>query len=198
MTTNWDEHASKWDHDERVRDYADKAFSSLITHVDVRGGAWQHKRLLDFGCGTGLLTEKLSPLLGDVMAVDTSPDMIDVLSNKGLANVTAICADLNDEAVRSDATWFSGFDLIVASSVCGFLPDYPATLRVLAQTLNVTGQFVQWDWRASGDDDSGLTAQKISRAFEQAGLVNDHVGEAFTIPFDDEELTVLMGVASKG
>ncbi len=38
MTASWDEHASDWDQDERVRDYAGKAFGSLICHVNVRDG----------------------------------------------------------------------------------------------------------------------------------------------------------------
>ena len=67
---------------------------SLIRHVNVDDNEWKSKRILDFGCGTGLLTEKLAPLVREVIAVDTSPNMIDVLRRKEIGNVTTICTDI--------------------------------------------------------------------------------------------------------
>ena len=40
------------------------------------------------------------------------------------------------------------FDLIVASSVCAFVPDYQQTLSDLQLLLKEDGVFVQWDWRS--------------------------------------------------
>ncbi|MCH8334286.1 MAG: class I SAM-dependent methyltransferase [Proteobacteria bacterium] len=37
------------------------------------------------------------------------------------------------------------FDLVVASSVCSFLPDYNSTLRDLSSALKPGGLFVQWE-----------------------------------------------------
>lgn len=196
MSERWDEHAKNWDQDERVRHYAEQAFASLIKQVNVRSNEWKNKRVLDFGCGTGLLTEKLAPLTGEVIAVDTSPTMIDVLRGKKLRNVTAICADIDDHAVRSSAPWFSEFDLIVASSVCGFLPDYERTIGVLSQALSASGYFVQWDWLSSGEDESGLTMDRVSNALDIPDLRCIHVGRAFTVTFDGEQMPVLMGVAA--
>ena len=45
-------------------------------------------RVLDFGCGTGLLTEKIAPLVNEIVAIDSSPKMIEVLRKKPKA-VTA-------------------------------------------------------------------------------------------------------------
>ena len=196
MTQNWDERALDWDRDERVRFYADQALSSLTEHVDVRDGEWKAKRVLDFGCGTGLLAEKLAPLVGAVVAVDTSPAMIEVLRGKEISNVSAICADLDDPAVRSSAPWFGGFDLIVASSVCGFLPDYEATLEALSQALNDTGYFAQSDWLAS-DNEPGMSVDRISNTFDLAGLERVHVDTAYSVTFDGEEMPVVMGVARR-
>lgn len=196
MSESWDERAKNWDRDERVQHYAEHAFVSLIKYVNVRSNEWKGKRILDFGCGTGLLTEKLALLAGEVIAVDTSPNMIDVLRGKELGNVTAICVDIDDHAVRSSAPWFSEFDLIVASSVCGFLPNYELTISVLSQALSASGHFVQWDWLSSGDDESGLTVDRVSNALSIPGLRYVHVGRAFTVTFDDEQMPVLIGVAS--
>ena len=193
---NWDEHAKNWDRYPRVRSFADQAFASLIAYVNVYANDWRTKRLLDFGCGTGLLTEKLAPLAKEVVAVDTSPDMIDQLRRKEIENVTAICADIDDQDVHACAPWFTGFDLIVASSVCGFLPNYAFTIGVLSNALRTNGFFVQWDWYSTGDDEFGLTVARVSDAFGSAGLKCLYIGTAFAVPFEDGELPVLMGVAA--
>lgn len=196
MLRDWDERAKNWDQDERVRFYADQALATLIEHVNVFDGAWKGKRVLDFGCGTGLLSERLAPLVREVVALDTSPDMIEVLRRKDLANVTAVCADIDDHAVRSAAAWFSDFDLIVASSVCNFLPNYERAIGYLSRTLNSGGKIVQWDWLSSGDDDYGMTIERISNAFLGADLESINVRRAFEIEFDDATMPVLMGVAT--
>ena len=196
MSKNWDERAKTWDRDERVRSYADQAFLALIEHVNVSDGEWKSKRALDFGCGTGLLTEKLAPLVREVIAVDTSPDMIDVLRNKEIHNVTTFCSDIDDDTVRSSATWLSGFDLIVASSVCNFLPDYEKTIGLLSRTLKPRGKIAQWDWLASDDGKYGMTIERISNAFSRADLCCVYVDEVFSVTFDEETLPVLMGNAS--
>ena len=196
MSENWDEHAKTWDRDEPVRFYADQAFASLIEHVDVRDNQWKNKRILDFGCGTGLLAEKLAPLVGEVIAADTSQNMIDVLRRKEIGNVTAICTDIIDDGAHRSETWFSDFDLIVASSVCSFLPNYEVAVEVLSQSLSPTGYFVQWDWLSTNNDDFGLTMDRVSNALSGAGLRCIHVDTAFALTFDDEEMPVLMGVAS--
>ncbi|WP_339933811.1 class I SAM-dependent methyltransferase [uncultured Brevundimonas sp.] len=196
MPENWDQHAEGWDQDAQVRSYSDKALSSLFNHVDVRKDIWRTRRVLDFGCGTGLLTEKLSPLVKEVVSVDTSEKMIQALKGKALGNVTAVCADLNDETVRRSASWFSGFHLIVASSVCSFLPDYESTVDVLSRALVPDGRFVQWDWLSSDGGDFGLTESRVANALTLANLRDVRVEQAFSFQADDQNMAVLIGLGA--
>jgi predicted TPR repeat methyltransferase len=199
MDEHWEEHAKIWDADEDARFFADRALASLLEHVDLHGDAWKQRRVLDFGCGTGLLTERLAPLVKEVVAVDISPAMLDVLRNKQLDNVEVYCANIDDAAVRSAASWLAEFDLIVASSVCAFLPNYASTVGALARALNPGSFFVQWDWLLpeEDDDDDGLTLANVESAFSNAGLAGVHVGRAFDVLFDADETPVLIGVANK-
>lgn len=78
----------------------------------------QQMAALEIGCGTGLITIELAPLVKSILATDTSDGMLTVLSGKisalGLANVTTKFLDLTDGF--SSLTGAS-FDLIYSSMV---------------------------------------------------------------------------------
>jgi len=196
MTKDWDEFASTWDESELSQLYADRAYSSLTENLGRDREQWKYFRALDFGCGTGLLTERLAAKVGDLFAVDTSEKMIEALVRKDIDNVTATCVDIDDQKQREAFPWFSSFDLIVASSVCAFLPNYEATLGLLASSLKPGGVFVQWDWLLSEDDTYGFTLDRVNKAFADLRLNCDFLGEAFAMDIDGKNCPVLMGVAT--
>lgn len=182
-----------WDEDEQARDIAEEAFASLLDYVDVRASSWPRRRVLDVGCGTGLLTEKIAPFVKEVVAVDTSPGMLAVLADKGLPNVELRCADIDHAVVP----WSGRFDLIVASCLCATLPDYRSTLHRLAMAMGPGGLFAQWDWlRDDSEDDEGLTLDEVSTAFWGAGLSAVHIGHGFEALVDDGSLLVGIGMGS--
>ena len=53
---NWDEHAVYWDDYADARQYSKNTFETLKGLIDLNG-----LNILDFGCGTGILTEYMSP-----------------------------------------------------------------------------------------------------------------------------------------
>jgi len=118
----WDEYAEGWDQNEVARAYASGAFSSLTKETETYGLALAGADVIDFGCGTGLLTERLVSAGAAVHAVDTSQAMLDVLdrkiSERGWTNVATS---------RELAKTTRVYDLIVCSSVCSFLDDYPGS-----------------------------------------------------------------------
>lgn len=144
--------------------------------------------VVDFGCGTGLLTERLVAAGATVVAVDTSTAMLEVLDAKIVQHRWT--------GVRTDTALPSQgvtFDVIVCSSVCSFLEDYPGTIGELVTRLRPDGLFVQWDWERTDDDPFGLTREEILAAMTQAGLVDGIVSEAFTIEADGQPMTPLIG-----
>lgn len=190
MKNEWDEYADGWDTNADVIEYAGHAFDSLSNVMTING-----LRVLDFGCGTGLLTEKLSPLAKEIVAIDPSGAMTKVLVQKALPNVQVINDFLTADLIASDASLQQKFDLIVASSVCGFLPDYPGTLALLKSLLAEEGKFVQWDWLGNEEDpESGLTKKDIINAFQLAQLELDHLSEPFSMISEKGSFPVVMGV----
>lgn len=189
----WDYHAVGWDGNKDVRIFAAKAFDSFNKRVAPLIPNLADGRILDFGCGTGLLSEKFAPLCKHIVAVDTSAKMIDMLRDKmiakGIENVTPLHTAINTGTVRRRPELAEKFDLIVASSVCSFLPDYEATLRDLSSMMKPGGCFVQWDWLAD------MPIDRIRDAYEATGLAVLCVEEAYTMEMEDESMPVVMGVA---
>ena len=59
-TDTWDDIAASWDAESDVQQYADKAYESWQCRVAPLIENVGEIRALDFGCGTGLLTERLA------------------------------------------------------------------------------------------------------------------------------------------
>lgn len=188
--SEWDDYAAGWDDDPGARAYATAAFSSLLSILEVMGISLSASRALDFGCGTGLLTERLVEHGCSVTAVDTSTEMLHVLDAKitarGWTNVHTTA-----EVPSSPST----FDLVVCSSVCSFLDDYPETTATLVDLLRPGGVFVQWDWELDEADDEphGLARSEITAALTVAGLEHVLVDVGFEIPYEDQTMRPLMG-----
>jgi 2-polyprenyl-3-methyl-5-hydroxy-6-metoxy-1,4-benzoquinol methylase len=183
---SWDDQAAGWDDNPAVRTYADAAYTSLLALLAEHGRSLDGARVLDFGCGTGLLTVAMAAH-ADVVGLDLSPAMVAVLDAKGHPRVTAVAGGL--DAVEGT------FDLVTCSSVCAFVPDYPGTVAALAARLNPGGLFVQWDWELdpSAEEPYGLTRAGIAAALEAAGLTHTLVRTGFEAVFEDMTMAPLLG-----
>ena len=189
----WDEFADGWDDDPAAVAYSEAAYRSLEAVLANRERPLDGSRVLDFGCGTGLLTQQLVDRVAAIDAMDTSPAMLAVLRTKaersGWKNVRLLAA-----------LPVSGpYDVIVASSVCSFLDDYPGAVSHLASLLAAGGTFVQWDWEQdpADDDPHGLTRAGVFDALTAAGLETVAVERAFEVPVGDSVMVPIIGVGSK-
>lgn len=199
---SWDAHADSWEN-EATRAYAEAAFQSLERFCTAHQRPLDDVRVCDFGCGTGLLTERLAPLAATVVAVDSSSAMIDVLKTKvadrGLDNVIPLALQLDEKAVASETSFAEPFDLVVCSSVCAFLDDYPATTKLLAKLLAPGGLFVQWDWEIDPDsaEPFGLTHAQVRTTLDAARLEILALETAFSISVDGKRMAPLMGIGMR-
>jgi predicted TPR repeat methyltransferase len=118
--------------------------------------------------------------------------MINVLLRKandsGIDNVTALQIAVNATTIDKCEELASMFDLIVASSVCSFLPNYEETVGDLTSVLNPGGCFVQWDWLAE------MPADRIQNAFKGSGLLTHSIEEAFSMNTEEKSMAVIMGI----
>lgn len=185
--SEWDEVAAEWDTAASVRAYADAAWSSLLTVADEAGVDLTRAVVCDFGCGTGVLVEHLAARCERVDGIDTSPAMLAGLQARidrhGWDHVRALPA-LPERA--------GPYDLVVCSSVLGFVDDHPATVAELGTRLRPGGLFVQWDWEAADDDaDHGLTRRAMTDALTAAGLDGGTVELDFVVEAEGERMQPL-------
>ncbi|WP_394223208.1 class I SAM-dependent DNA methyltransferase [Alteromonas gracilis] len=193
MSDSWDDYAEGWDSNADVIEYAKNAFEALCDYTSLKG-----LRVLDFGCGTGLLSEKIAKVAESVVAVDSSPKMIDVLDKKKIANVSTLSCEISKDSENEHPILKGGFDLIVASSVCAFVPDFEKTLSDLRLLLKEEGAFVQWDWKRTNEGgDFGFTEDMIKNAYLNVGLSTVRVTEAFSLTSQKSTMQVLMGIATR-
>ena len=187
----WAEVAGDWHRDAGPRMYARAAYESLIEVLDVHDLTLDGAAVCDFGCGTGLLIEQIVDRVGSIDAVDTSAAMLAELEanidRSGWTNVHP-----SERIPRRQGS----HDLVVGSSVLGFVDDHPATVRRLASLLRPGGILVHWDWeRLDGDDDGhGLSRSEVRSALEAAGLVDVVVDTAFELDVDGQTMRPLVGV----
>ena len=192
MSDSWDAEAAAWDDDPAARAYATAAMRSLRTALDGRGIRLGGARICDFGCGTGLLTEQLVDLAESIDSIDTSTAMLGVLDAKiearGWTNVR-----LSTDIPTSQGE----HELVVCSSVCSFLDDYPGTTQRLSELVRPGGVFVQWDWEREGVDEHGLTRTEIRESMASAGLIGLHIDTAFEVEFEGHTMRPLIGLGQR-
>lgn len=141
------------------------------------------------------MTQKLAEQCGQVVAIDSSSKMIEVfnknIEESGTNNILALVATVDNQVIGDHPLLSVKFDVVVASSVCSFLPNYEATLCTLATLINPNGWFVQWDWI------SEMPEERLMNAFEASGLAVQSVGQVFSMESKEGSAGVVMGVGRK-
>ena len=90
--------------------------------------------MLDFGCGTGLLTLQLQPLVHSITGLDSSSGMLAVLKRKidglKLANARTVLCDLEQGQKLPGR-----YDLVVSSMTLHHVPTIPPLLALFFNVL---------------------------------------------------------------
>jgi len=177
--------AAAWDENPgRVKVAADIA-RTIIAEIPLTADM----DVLDFGCGTGLVTLALQPFVRFVTGVDSSPGMLEVLQRKiseyGLANVNALRADLDRGDKLSGA-----YHLVVSSMTLHHIRDIDSLLKQFYQILHPSGVLCVADLDEEGgrfheSNDGvfhfGFKREVLSRQFEKAGFQNIRTVQATQI-----------------
>ena len=96
-------------------------------------------RVLDVGCGGGLLSEALAQRGAEVTAIDLAPDLLQVARLHGLETGTRVDYRLSSvEALAGEAT--GGFDAVTCMEMLEHVPDPASVLSACAALLRPGGR----------------------------------------------------------
>ncbi|EHK2921608.1 class I SAM-dependent methyltransferase [Vibrio parahaemolyticus] len=191
MAQDWDGLAKNWESNPATEQFAQSVFAQLQQLTQLDG-----IKVLDFGCGTGQLSQLLSPIVKDIVALDASEAMIEELDKKELLNVEPVVDALSRGLVAQHPAFRGQFDLVVASSVLAFVDDVESSLDIAHSLLNEGGYFVHFDWVAESEQD-GFTLSRSENALSNAGFVDVEAKKVFDITSDGQTISVLMGVGRR-
>jgi 2-polyprenyl-3-methyl-5-hydroxy-6-metoxy-1,4-benzoquinol methylase len=171
---DFDKEAASWDeHPTRVKLASDVA-DAITRHITLT----PDMDVLDFGCGTGLLSLRLQPLVRSITGVDSSRGMLDVLEAKvarqKLANVRTLRLDLDEGDVLTGS-----YDAIVSSMTLHHVREIEPLLARFSDVAAPGGYLCIADLDLDGglfhDSDVGVfhfgfDRAKLRGAFEEAGF----------------------------
>ncbi|KAL4807946.1 putative methyltransferase [Aspergillus unguis] len=145
--------AANWDKNPSVQEATRLAFETLKPILKAE----QH--VLEVGCGTGLLTLRVAPLVHSIVAVDPAHGMIEALNTKisstSVENVTSVCQlleDPEDPALPQDSETGKRqkFDLVLSHLVMHHVPDLRLFLGTLLGCLKPGGRVALTDFEDWG------------------------------------------------
>jgi predicted TPR repeat methyltransferase len=131
----FDQAAATWDGEGRRVLLAQGVTEAIVTRCALPADL----DVLDFGCGTGLVSFALRPLVKSVTGVDTSRGMLDVLERKvreqALDGVHAVLASPDSPLAVPGR-----FDLVVSSMALHHVSDLPSLFTRFREHLNLGGR----------------------------------------------------------
>ena len=184
MTDLFEAKAADWDANDRRTRLAAAIGATMLEHVQLH----EHMKVMDFGAGTGLIAAQIAPLVEQLVAVDTSPAMLEKLAAKAEleGRVETVCRDILEQPLDTR------FDLIVSAMTLHHVEDTPRLLQRFNQQLKPSGKLALADldkedgsFHAEGTegiyhfgfDRDELRAELESQGFEQIEFLTAHTME---------------------
>jgi 2-polyprenyl-6-hydroxyphenyl methylase/3-demethylubiquinone-9 3-methyltransferase len=163
-------------------------------------------RILDIGCGAGLVCEPLARMGADVVGVDAAPKLI--AAAKLHAAESGLAIDYRPAAAEDLAAAGERFDVVLALEVVEHVNDVPAFVAtsaslvkpggvMIASTINRTPKafvlaivgaeyVLRWLPRGTHAYEKLVTPAELRAAFTGAGLAPDRETGVMYVPFADE------------
>jgi 2-polyprenyl-6-hydroxyphenyl methylase/3-demethylubiquinone-9 3-methyltransferase len=194
-----------------IRDQAAARFQRDVKRLDSLKGL----RILDIGCGAGLLSEPLARIGADVVGADPSASNIEVA--KLHAAQTGVAVDYRCTSAEDLAEAGERFDIVLAMEVVEHVTDLGLFARRCAEMVKPGGMMVtatlnrtlksfalaivgaeyilRWLPRGTHQWDKFVTPDELETALEKSGLrVIDQRGVIYNLLADTWQLSTDMDV----
>ncbi len=192
--------ADEYDRTDYRLNYVDAMAQSILENVELAPGM----KVVDFGAGTGLLSERIAPYVQEILAIDVSPSMIDKLRAKQESfpcRLEIRQMDLCQEPFEEGPV-----DGIISSMTLHHIEDPVALFRIFYDMLKPEaflalcdidtedGSFHTID---TGVKHYGFEREHIGKWAESAGFVDVKVQDSAVIVKDHGEYPAFLLTAYK-
>jgi ubiquinone biosynthesis O-methyltransferase len=132
----WDRQAENYaKQQQNVELNKNKDFVSTIKYLNV------DNRVLDYGCGAGIVSNAIADRVKEVQAIDISSKMVEVAKKKAselnIKNVSYTQANIFDERFQKES-----FNIILAFRVLHLVEDIQAVMHRINELLQPGGSFI--------------------------------------------------------
>lgn len=158
--TIFDRMAECYDSERRIDE------SAIITDaIRARLVGTENKRLIDYGCGTGLIGLDLADCFEEVILVDSSPKMVKEAQKKidknDLSNARALRADFSTQVPKDLQA-----DYVILSLVLLHVEDFLGVLGALCNLVERGGHVIIVDF----NENENVISDKVHNGFDQDEL----------------------------
>lgn len=199
MTQRFDEVAATWD----AGDVRVATARSIFQTLSSRMALSKSMDILDFGCGTGLLSFQAAPLVRSVTGVDLSPNMVAQALQKNTTNiqVNAVCQDIVHLPLEQK------FHGIISSMALHHVEELSSLFSTFYAHLHRDGFIALADletedgtFHSHGNEGIyhfGFDRNALRMLIETAGFKNVRFHEACTITKEEKSYPVFLVIATK-
>lgn len=199
MNERFNQAAADWDKGDTRQNIAKAVFQTITSRVALL----KHMEILDFGCGTGLLSFKIAPLVRSITGIDLSEKMLEQLEAKNTdsIHVTPLCRDIMTEPLEKT------FHGIVSSMAMHHVEDTTKLFEIFHDHLKRDGFIAVADLEAEdgtfhthGNDGVhhfGFEREKLRTTIEKAGFSNVRFHTAYTVEKEGKNYPIFLVTAMK-
>jgi len=182
--------ACRYDQSKNAETMARKSVHAILNAYPFQ----EHEAVvMDYACGTGLISRELAPYARSILGVDISQGMVDQYNlrvfNQGIPpeEMRAVCAELEgkDGELRGQ-----NFDVIVCASAFHHMESIEQATKILVHFLRPGGYLIVVDLEKTDADvhqhdrhivphPGGIGKADIQQAFQQGGLDSFTYSPAF-------------------
>lgn len=197
---SFDDRAATWDDDPGKIERANQVADAIRAAVPLDRGM----RVLEFGAGTGLLSQALRDDVGPLTLTDTSAGMRQVMADK-IAAGTITDARVWDVDLAVGPLPDERFDLVVSLMALHHIPDTDAVLANVAALLDAGGRICIVDLDAEDGSFHGHGVDDVHHGFDRddltarltaAGFTDVTVGDCHQVQRENGTFPLFLAVAT--
>ena len=200
-TNSFDEKAATWDDDPAKVERARAVAAAILEGVPLDG----NERLLEYGAGTGLVTEALRDAVGPVTLADTSAGMREAMQAKVAAGTIPDARIWDLDLSVAPAPEGERFDLVVTVMTLHHIHDLGPVLAAFAALLEEGGHLCVADLEAEDgsfhSDDfhghHGFERDDLASQLAAAGFSDVAFRDCYRIDRDGVDYQVFLATCTR-